>query len=285
MILRSRSTNKRLSKLDLDTASNIDIIGRLSDIIHNEQKKPLEKQDLDLISECLDFIDELPIRECEYTQEHIEQGLAQLIARQEGGAERLPNSAKRRGKPVKIAAVILAATVALLASLNIVAISEGYSSACELISINFERFFHLVQGKEVYENEIIYTKGGEHIAYDSIEDLLSSENLDVIYPSALPEDIRLEKLSCHDTNDGISTFTFTFSNNNLTLSICDTYKTFEEDLNKYEKYSTPVTVFYIEKISDQSYAATAHLSGYEYQIYFNDRDTLITILDNMKGIE
>jgi hypothetical protein len=120
--------------------------------------------------------------------------------------------------------------------------------------------------------------------YDTIEELLIAENLDILYPAALPEGVKIERVKIFVFDDGRENILFMFNTDICAIQITNYYSIDLETIQNYSIYSTDKTGFYITKSHDDSYQAIAQLNNIEYKINSLNYNDLIYILSNMKGL-
>ena len=130
---------------------------------------------------------------------------------------------------------------------------------------------------------ITVIKGKYSKKYNTIEELLSNENFDdILYPSKLPENIKIKSVSQIQLNDEQYTLTFQFNSENLNLNISNYYESNFEFLSDYTIYQANGIEFYILQKED-GYYSIAQYDGKEYSANCNNYEDLIYILYNMKG--
>lgn len=168
-------------------------------------------------------------------------------------------------------------------SFSVAAVALGsYSSAWEYISSNVSAILNLNSSKDVDGITIIksdYTK-----KYDTIEELLVAENLDILYPASLPEGVKIDKVKLKVYDDGNQIILFIFNEETYNFQIANY---FSIDLGKIESYSTyniGDINFYITTTYDNHYQAVCQYNNMEYTIISNNYDKLKYILSNMKGL-
>ena len=277
--------NEFLLSLDMSDASRDQKIAWLSQIIENEIQKPLEQQDLDLIAECTEYMMELSAGEITVPAERKEQALLEAKANNPAVEKKGRVIAKKPKLRLKIVAAIAALLVLSFSTLTVAAKVGGYSNAWDFVLENVGNISKMEPGDFIDGDGITLIKGGKSIAYGSIEELISTEGYDILYPSKLPNDIRITKITQQVVSETHIVWTFSFNNDGQSLSVSNLQQISSGDLSSYEVYETDKIVFYIKSFSNGSYQAIGYDQKYEYQIIFTDYESLITILSNMKGIE
>ena len=158
----------------------------------------------------------------------------------------------------------------------------GFSKAWIYISNSVKEIFGMGSG-ETEMDGITVIKGKYSKKYNTIEELLSNENFDdILYPSKLPENIKIKSVSQIQLNNEQYTLTFQFNSENLNLHISNYYKSNFEFLSDYTIYQANGIEFYILQKED-GYYSIAQYDGKEYSANCNNYEDLIYILSNMKG--
>ena len=184
----------------------------------------------------------------------------------------LPRVAKR---------LIIAASIILLlcsTTLTAGAAIEGLSIG-EYLSFVIQ---NLKPGEDVDKDGFTFEYLGENKQYTDIKDVLSDQNLDIMYPSLLPDGVDIEKIylteSFSEEEEGKLIITFNDKNISCVISNKNSVNIEPENL---EEYTTDYLVFYIATItSEKRYQAVAQSNGIEYKLLCNDYEQLVTL---MKG--
>ncbi|MBQ7335573.1 MAG: hypothetical protein IJW92_03765 [Clostridia bacterium] len=277
--------NAFLLNLDMKDASREQKIAWLCQIIKNEVEKPEDQRDLDLIAECSEYLEELSDEESEPSPEQIEKALQETKQKYSTPQITKPTVRKKTKPFIKLTIAATVAILVLLSSLTVAAKVTGCGNAWEMVIENIQKILNMEVGDSYNENGITLIKGDENITYDSVQTLLSSEGYNILYPDNLPNDIRITKITEQVISDTHSVLTFQFSQTNLFMSISDVRNIEDEDLLEEERYETETMIFYIKSFPNGEYQAIGHDSNYEYIVVYNDYDALISILNNMKGIQ
>lgn len=168
-------------------------------------------------------------------------------------------------------------------SFSVAAVALGsYSAAWEYISSNVSAILKWDCNKDVDGITIIksdYTK-----KYDTIEELLVAENLDILYPASLPEGVKIERVRIIAYDDGKEKYSFIFNTDYHTIQIANY---FSIDLNKlvnHSVYTINNIDYYIILTHDGFYQAISHHNNMEYTFTSKTYNDLIYILSNLRGI-
>lgn len=189
---------------------------------------------------------------------------------------------------LKVAISFASVCLILLSSFSVMALAMGgYSQAWSYISTHVHEILNMdgnkteIDGIEIIKSD--YTK-----KYDTIEELLSTENLDILYPSALPEGVKIECLKTIVYENNQLEIKFLFNTSDINLTVKDCYSIDIEnisELNKVSTYTVDDINFYITNKDDAIYQAITQINGFEYLINSHNYNHLIHILSNMKGLE
>lgn len=194
---------------------------------------------------------------------------------------------KKRKAWAKRAAAACAAMLAIcFTSFSVMAASlGGYSAAWKYVSENVSSIMGLSGTTNV--GNITLIKGDYTKKYNTIEELLIAENLDILYPSALPEGVKIERIFIDYFENGTHEINFLLNTYDVSFFL-KSYFTFDEsDIEKtpnVETFYLNEYKFYILNIDNISFQAMAQIKGYEYYLKCTDYSELIFILSNMKGI-
>lgn len=165
-------------------------------------------------------------------------------------------------------------------------VAGGYSQAWECISNRVHYIFNMDNKSEVIDGiEIIkpnYTK-----TYATIEELLINEDLDILYPAALPDGFKIESLRISDYDNQFKIYIL-FNTNDINLTIKNSYSVNMESISQEDgimTYTVGDINFYITSKNNEIYQGIAQINGYEYLINTTNHDLMIYIISNLKGLE
>ena len=177
--------------------------------------------------------------------------------------------------------IMIAASIILLlcgTTLTAGAAIEGLSIG-EYLSFVIQ---NLKPGEDVDKDGFSFEYLGENKQYTDIKDVLSDQNLDIMYPSVLPDGVAIEKVYLTEAFSGEEKgeLIVTFNDKDISCVISN-----KNSVNivpeKLEEYTTDYLVFYIQLItSKKRYQAVAQSDGMEYSISCSNYENLVTL---MKG--
>lgn len=283
--LESIKSNAFLLGLNMSKATKEQKIQWLCQIIDNETDKPEDEIDFALIGECSAYLRELSEKAAEATKEQKQRILQQIKARHNQTATKsakvLRPNWRKMGKIVAIAATVAAI---LLSTLTVLAKVNGYSSAWEYVKENIQKIIGMDAGDRMDDGGITLIKNDEAVAYQSIEELLEKENLDILYPSELPNSIRITQVSQQLISEDYTMYSIHFNALEQSIAISSKRNFSEEYLEQYRELVYPFFTVYIVKEENEMYQAVFFDGKYEYLICCNNYEVLIDILNSMKGV-
>jgi hypothetical protein len=177
-------SNAFLLGLNMNKATKEQKIQWLCQIIDNETDKPEDETDFALIGECSAYLRELSDKAAEATKEQKQRILQQIKAHHNQTAKHVAKVLRPNWRKIgRIVAIAAAVAALLISTLTVLAKVNGYSSAWEYVKENIQKIIGLDSGDRVNEEGITLIKNDGVIAYKSIEELLESEGLDILYPA------------------------------------------------------------------------------------------------------
>ena len=187
-------------------------------------------------------------------------------------AEEPPKKRKRR----RWKKVAIVAAVALLLAFGITAFADtmGYSI---LEYMGFLR--EMKPGDKVNLDGITLEQLEVDKKYDTVEEMLHGENLEIMYPTVLPEGVSVKSISIYKRKYGGKSIDYNFGNPNIEI-IIDTMKPGQEEYSHLEKHTVGTHDFYL--FEEDKYYAVCHENNIYYSFSAASRRDLLLILDNMK---
>ena len=159
---------------------------KLMAIILLETSKDYKEMDSDLVTECVDFLMELEGKQ-KLTKSEIEQRVNEIPFKGKITAIGSYTKKKIRAKKLAIVAAILAVIIALF---GIIAIASGDAVSEFFRQISYTVFKNL-DISPIEQNNITFYKSDKTKTYFSIEELAESEEIEILYPSWLPENEKI----------------------------------------------------------------------------------------------
>ena len=271
-MIRRHLSNDKLLNLDIRCATREQKIEWLCQIITNEIEKPDEQRDNDLIMECSEYLDELSDPELVVSDKDIAAGL-----------EKIKQSNKTDAYHKKrVWGIAVACLLAFVIITPIIATATGHN-AFAFVSDWVKELFHMEPG-EADVDGITIIKGSESKKYSGIEELLRSENLDIMYPGWLPDGISIKTIWRTNLNDNQYDLVIVFNTDTLNFNVSNYFSVDLGLLTDAEKFTYNDIDYFIKVQDDGRYYAVCQASGFEYSFLSQDKEILMQIIQNMKGL-
>ncbi len=176
-----------------------DFVKQLEKIVSNEQSKPLNEQDVELIDEAVEMILLAKNVDAELSDDTVRDGVARVDERVNEFLQRQrfeKGDMRRRRKKRKL--IIIAAVISLLAAFVLI----SYAAGLDLVSMTREMFLSLKE-KEPYKEgnkELIITYDNAEFA--SFDELFEKTGLTgVLYWDDLPDGMEIETIILSNFGD------------------------------------------------------------------------------------
>ncbi|MBE6755737.1 MAG: hypothetical protein E7555_04715 [Ruminococcaceae bacterium] len=169
---------------------------KLMAIILLETAKDYKEMDSDLVTECVDFLMELEGKE-RLSRKEIEQRVNDIPFK--GRVTALSSYAKRRIRAKRLA-IIAAVLAVIIALFGMFAIASG-NTLDEIFREIGSYLWEMSDGSSIEYNDITFIKADETKKYSSFEELAESEEIDILYPTWLPDNEKIVEVWCLNEND------------------------------------------------------------------------------------
>lgn len=240
------------------------MIAELERIIRAEEAKPEAERDRNLIDDCIKEIAEIKGVKAEFSEEEVAQITDKLIQTAE--------KTKKRKRFVRLVAGI-AAMFVIVTGVTACAVNPAL--------VNWVlNIVHMPLGAAIEQGTITYQNQGSSIEYKSIEELLTSNNLDVYYPVILPEQCKMTGVEILYENKTMI-LCFDFSSPDLHFTI--QYNNQEYEGNQDIITEIDVNNLHFDVYSKQgSYIAYSSIENNMYIIQSKDIQEIIMIVGGLK---
>lgn len=247
------------------------MIAELEQIIQTEEAKPEAERDADLIDECIREVAELRGVRSDYSDEEIDQITDNLVKAAE--------KEKKRKRFIRIAAGIAAAFV-IVSGVTACAINPAL--------INWlARIVRMPLGDTINSETITYTNQGSTQKYKDISEFLKAENLDIYYPTLLPDNARLVSID-HFKNNDQDFYMFTYSKPNLIFTIEMVLSTCEYLGELTTEITCGDLLFNVYKATYKDeglYFSICELNEVRYILQCDDMQDIILIIGGLERIK
>ncbi len=242
------------------------MLGALDRVVREEMKKKPSKRDNKLIDECIAEMAKLKNVRAGYTEEEIGAIVEKLEARASGTSQGTP---VRRKKVRRMAAMVCAICLIMGGSIAAVAWNP--------FEVVKDWILEITLGTIEESSEITYTNHNDSRRYNNIHNLLKNENLDVYYPSVLPESVSITKveLLVIDNKEYIKYY---FNNADFEF-IIQLDAALYLNTPGYETIKTNDVIFYLSRQNDK-YIARCNINSNLYLIECSDYEDILTIINS-----
>ena len=261
-----------------ESATDEQKIHALNIIIDRELEKPENEVDMELVKSCMSTIEEIHGGVRERTNKELNENLDQIIS----SKSKRSHFMLTYGRFARLISTMIAVVLVLGITIKITAKASGYDSAFNWISDSLTEILKWPSGS--YEkNGITITVGDRTTFYNSIDELLKNENLDIMYPTELPEGISFESIAENIYTDGTFDLYFLFSTDTIGVHVLNYDLTMYEVDTPYDTVFANGNTFYIIEGPNGSYQANCVTDRCAYIITSNNYDNLLTLINSLRS--
>ncbi len=264
--LKELIVNGKITLEDLDTAALNKLLDYETDMLC------LDEGDMDLIRACASRLDELngPAMSDEEFLEVIKKAEEDYVS---GNRNVLPaKTVKRRLISKKI--WLVAAVIALLAAMATVTASAFGFNVFEY----FKDVIGLSAGEKVDKGTITLVNYAGTEVFASVGELLTAEELDIMYPAALPKESVIKEIHISEGTNGGEFIQFVMNSSATYISV-DTNVKSSEVTEHTEQRTIDDCTYYI--YGNENFAVCYYKECY-YYISSDSYENLILIIENMR---
>ncbi|MBQ3002131.1 MAG: hypothetical protein IJD82_00205 [Clostridia bacterium] len=207
-----------------------------------------------------------------FAEEHDKAFSAELDRVMQSVSTELPPV--RKPLRLKKALLVAAAAAVLLCCASVVVAALGFD-----VCGYFKGLVFSPAGSKIEENGITLLHNGKTTVYSSIEELIKAEQLEIMYPTKLPDGVSITEVRMVPREDGKETVEIKTNDTNTFVCIDLTINNVGDTFADCELYSKNDKAFYIQR---QDFFAISCFKENFYYIQSNSYENLITIIDNMK---
>lgn len=256
--------------------SNRETVEKLKKIIDSEERKPLTQRDVDLITECVDYLMELE-QGIELSNEELEEEKQKIY---EYNRDLRKLSKNCRLKRMLIAACFVILTV----SASFVATAQDFNAVSILKELE-QKIADMIDGEKLEHNGYTISKVSDAVYYDSIEEFRNNTNIEVMYPAIFPQKLQLKNVmtSCDGDDSDYQTVMFITDNPDYCV-IVHTNPDYRKDFINNKNLTLEIISghkCYIGQIN-KKYQGSFVYRGSTYIVNAKTEDELKIIITNMK---
>ncbi len=243
----------------------------LGDVISEEMKKSDSEIDWDLVDECEAYLAEL-YSDVAISEKKLTANIAKIKAKA-CNVTSFPQTS-RRPRMRWLLAAGLAAVILFCCAVT------AYAFVPQIQDV-IQRVLCTNPGTSINEDGVTYVYAGETVNYQSIDDLIQSEKIDILYPHNLPNNLKIKSV-VGVKNESCSEYFISFVDNAASISI-KSGEIAVSDLspeNTTYKNQNEIVSYYISS-DNGMFSSVTVFNGYTYYITAYDESQLITILENL----
>lgn len=275
--------DKEIYTFDPNNATDDQIRAWLFAIIEHELDKPEDQQDLELIYECSECEACLRGSESTLTKEQYLAGLAEIKQRAQG------TNGKKARKPRicrRLGVLLVAALALIVLSVGAVA-AVGGSAAWECITSSAKQILGMDPGDTLENEKVTLIKGDLVAEYDSVEQALKAGGFEgVLYPTELPEGVRIERVVESYVDKIQYHISFVFNTTLYSYRIISYDEASIENVESTKTQTFNNRIYHISYLSDvKQYQAACYHNGHEHIVMASNYDALINFINCLEEVK
>lgn len=245
----------------------------LGDVIEAEIKKPDNEIDTALIVECSEYLDEL-LSDIQISDEQMKRNIANIKNRSCDTTNTASTRHHRRTPRMRrFIAAICAAALLWGGAVSAYAFIPAFRDMIREV-------LNLPSGSSVDSEGITFVNFGEITKYENIEELINAENLDIIYPHELPEELKIKSITYID-NATSPFYSILFVDNLVSISIDKTEIDPSQLSDSSEVYENLYGITSYVLCENEVYTSVTLYGGYTYYVTAYNYQHIMDILENL----
>ena len=269
--------------MEITMQEKLRLINFFEFLLNEEISKPLGEMNSEAVDNYIKILLHLQDKHVELSPEFIDEQVRKIFHKEEIAEPETAKTTKKRINKKKV--WLVAACIAILVALfSIVSVANDWN-VFDFLSEKFGSVFSVpIEEKQEY-NGITITNHGKNKNYKTVEEALGKENIDVLYPAVLPNDIKVTDIMLYQKNS-TDKLLYSFSDPNLYSDI-----SFNASLPQSVKDEATETieinsiVCYICEMQDINRTQiTFEYNGDKYIFSHTDKTLLIDTIENLEEI-
>ncbi len=261
-----------------------ELIKKLELLRDLEAEKPIEEMDVSLLTTCVEFILELRGETEMLSPEEVEEKVRKIPFVDTTSLNTSPENVKSKTTKIKSRKILLIAAITSLLITIFTVSSIAYNwDVFDKLKNKFETVANAPINDEIDVDGISVYMYGENKDYDTLENAIKAIDLGILYPSKLPDDVVLKKITFH-TFDSKEKLVFSFDNIDFTYTILFNNVIPKEVLSDdTEKLKINDTTYYIIDMPDLDIIQIYfEYDGDLYKATYNNKEDLMYVIKNLK---
>lgn len=264
-----------------------EFLEKLKNLYDLEIQKPLKEINTEFIDEIVSLSLEIQGLKAELTPEEVEEKVRKIPFVEIATLNTTPESVKGRATKVKSHKILLIAAIIsiLVAIFTITSIAFDWNIFDELKN-RFGTVAETPVNEMVDVNGVTVVMRGENKDYDCLEAALVDIDLNILYPTKLPQNILLNKIVLSNF-DAKEKLVFSFNDKNFTYSILLKNEIPKDALYEYtEKVNINDIECYIFDMQDLGIVQIYFKYNDDlYKLTYNNKQDLIKVIENLKELK
>ncbi len=239
--------------MELTLQEKLRLINFFEFLLDKEVSKPLGEMDSEAVDNYVKILLHLQDKHIELSPEFIDEQVRKIFHPEENTAPETVKTTKKQYKKTKV--WLVAACIAILVALFSIVSFSSEKSVKDFLEDFFGTYEFIPFGKEIDVDNKTYIKEGTAKHYKSIDDLIKTEKLDILYPTNTEYSIELISVGDVDKketinivytdsimsidivlNSEISQEIIDFCNDKITLNGIEYFLCIIEDVNRAQAY-------------------------------------------------
>lgn len=269
--------------MELEKQDKLKLIEFFGYLLDKEIDKPLGEMNSEAVDNYLKILHNLYDIHIETSQEFINEQVRKIFHPEDFAVPEAVKTNKKYFNKKKVW-LIAACISILLALFSIISFANDWN-VFDFLSEKFGSVHSAPVEDSLEYNGITITNHGKSFLYSNIEEALKSEEIDIIYPTFLPNNITVTDIMLFEDNSK-NKLIYIFNEPNLSSEIC-----FNTTLPKsVKKDATEIITVgsitcYICNMPDISLVQVDfEYKGNVYYFSYTDKDTLMEIIENLEEI-
>lgn len=255
-------------------------------LLNKEIDKPLGEMNSEAVDNYIKILLHLQDNHIELSSEFINEQVRKIF-RKEDTITVIPDTVKTKKNYFNKKKVwLVAACIAILVALfSIISVANDWN-VFDFLTEKFGSVHSSPVEEEVDFNGVTITNHGKRTKYKTIEDAMKGENLDVLYPTLLPDDTSIDNIIIYEENNE-KKLIFIFDNVNLNSEI---YMDKSLEQSTKDEATEIITIddleCYVCEMSDISLTQISfEYKGNKYLFSYTDKVKLIELVENLEEIK
>lgn len=271
--------------MDLTIQDKRKLIEFFQFLLNKEIDKPLGEMNSEAVDNYIKILLHLQDNHIELSSEFINEQVRKIFPKEDTTTV-IPDTVKTKKNYFNKKKVwLVAACIAILVALfSVISVANDWN-VFDFLTEKFGSVHSSPIEEELDFNGVTVIVNGKTTTYSNIEDALKSEEIDILYPTNLPDGIKVTNITFHKNTDAKEVF-FEFNDPELFMEVLHN-ETLTKDTKEVatEVQETDHYTCYIYEMADiNSYQIIFEHNGNTYTLSHRDKKLLVEIIGNLEEI-